>query len=82
MADDPPVRVIWSPRGKRAEVRPLRCQVFEISPRACGGFRARPTSARAILQAANVVGMSGSGTVMPRTFAVLRFRMSIYLSGR
>ena len=53
MADDPPVRVIWSPRGNRAEVRLLRCQVFEISPRARrGGFRARPTSARAILQAA------------------------------
>jgi hypothetical protein len=32
MADDPPVRVIWSPRGNRAEVRLLRCQLFEISP--------------------------------------------------
>ena len=30
MADEPPVRIAWSPRGNRAQVRLLKCQVFEI----------------------------------------------------
>ena len=30
MADDCPVRIAWSPRGNRAQVRLLKCQVFEI----------------------------------------------------
>src|SRR4249919_2965238 len=30
MADERPVRIAWSPRGNRAQVRLLKCQVFEI----------------------------------------------------
>ena len=30
MSDEPAPRVIWSPRGNRAQVRLLKCQVFEI----------------------------------------------------
>ena len=30
MSDEPAPRVIWSPRGNRAKVRLLKCQVFEI----------------------------------------------------
>ena len=30
MADEPKVRIAWSPRGNRAQVRLLKCQVFEI----------------------------------------------------
>jgi len=30
VSDEPAPRVIWSPRGNRAQVRLLKCQVFEI----------------------------------------------------
>ena len=30
MADERPIRIAWSPRGNRAQVRLLKCQVFEI----------------------------------------------------
>ena len=30
MADERPVRIAWSPRGNQAQVRLLKCQVFEI----------------------------------------------------
>src|SRR5258705_4540172 len=30
MADERPVRIAWSPHGNRAQVRLLKCQVFEI----------------------------------------------------
>ena len=30
MSDEHAIRVIWSPRGNRAQVRLLKCQVFEI----------------------------------------------------
>src|SRR6266481_9233636 len=45
-----------------------------IAPALPGAFRHSITS--------SARPRSGSGTVMPRSFAVLRFRMSIYLSGR
>ena len=30
MADERAVKIAWSPRGNRAQVRLLKCQVFEI----------------------------------------------------
>jgi hypothetical protein len=30
VSDEPAPRVIWSPRGNRAQLRLMKCQVFEI----------------------------------------------------
>ena len=43
MADERPVRIAWSPRGNRAQVRLLKCQVFEIFFGGARGSRPRRT---------------------------------------
>jgi len=42
MADERPIRIAWSPRGNRAQVRLLKCQVFETF---FGGARGGGTTA-------------------------------------
>ena len=47
MADERPVRIAWSPRGNRAQVRLLKCQVIMNEPHA--PYAARVAAAEALL---------------------------------
>ena len=53
MAGERPVRIAWSPRGNRAQVRLLKCQVFEIffGGARGGGKSERRSDARALASA-------------------------------